>query len=72
MQENLSPRPKPEEEELKLKKQDLLDLEYRLIEHEVQLTDLKVDLATFDSLYLTTVGVLYADLDESKLRLRNF
>lgn len=65
-------RPKPEEEELKLKEQELKDLENRLVEFEFQLTDLRADLGTFESLYLKIVGVRYAELDEIEAQLAEF
>jgi hypothetical protein len=61
---NLGFRPKPEEEELSLKKQELQRLENRLIELELELTGLKAELGVFDSVYLRTVGIRYAELDE--------
>lgn len=41
-------RPKPEEEELKLKKQELQGLESKLIELELQLVGLRGELSAFE------------------------
>jgi len=62
-------RPKPEEEELKLKKQELQALENRLIELELQLANLRGELTAFETLYLKTVGVRYAELDEIEAQI---
>jgi hypothetical protein len=62
-------RPRPEENELRLKLVELADLEQELVEKELQLTGLRAELAAFESLYLKTVGVLYAELDEIEARI---
>ena len=64
MSADLGFRPKPEEEELNLKKQELQGLESKLIELELQLVGLRGELSAFERLYLKEVGVLYAELDE--------
>jgi len=64
-----SARPKPEEEELRLKEQELRDLENRLVESELELTGLRADLGTFESLYLKIVGLRYAELDETEAQI---
>jgi hypothetical protein len=69
MSGNFGLRPKPEEAELKLKKRELQDLENRLIELELQLTGLRAELGAFERIYLKTVGVLYAELDEIEARI---
>lgn len=56
--------PRPEEQELRLKEQELLTLESRLIERELLLATLKAGLAAFDAAYRKAVGALYAELDE--------
>jgi hypothetical protein len=65
-------RPKPEEEELRLKKQELQVLENQLIDLELQLTSLRGELAAFERLYLKTVGVRYAELDEIEAQIAEF
>ena len=62
-------RPRPEEEELRLKSLELEDLEKDLIDKELQLTGLRAELAAFERLYLKAVGVLYAELDEIEARI---
>ena len=69
MSGDLGFRPKPEEEELKLKKQELQGLESKLIELELQLVGVRGELSAFERLYLKTVGVLYAELDEIEARI---
>lgn len=69
MSGDLGFRPKPEEEELKLKKQELQGLESKLIELELQLVSLKGELSAFERLYLKQVGVLYAELDEIEAQI---
>jgi len=56
-------RPKPEEEELQQKRQQLGDLEKQLIERELQLVSLRRELAAFERLYVEKVGARYAQLD---------
>jgi hypothetical protein len=72
MSGNLGLRPKPEEEELKLKKEELQLLENQLIDLELQLTSLRGELAAFERLYLKTVGVRYAELDEIEAQIAEF
>lgn len=69
MSGDLGFRPKPEEEELKLKRQELQGLESKLIELELQLMSLKGELSAFERLYLKQVGVLYAELDEIEAQI---
>lgn len=69
MSGDLGFRPKPEEEELKLKGQELQGLESKLIELELQLVGLKGELSAFERLYLKRVGVLYAELDEIEAQI---
>ena len=54
----------PEEEELAVKREELVRLEAQLAEQELLLASLKAELAAFEGLYLRRVGVLYAELDE--------
>jgi len=69
MSGDLGFRPKPEEEELKLKKQELQGLENKLIELELQLAGLRGELSAFERLYLKRVGILYAQLDEIEAQI---
>jgi hypothetical protein len=69
MNKHLDVRLKPEEEELRLKKQELQELENQLIELELQLHSLRGELAAFESLYLKTVGIRYAELDEIEAQI---
>lgn len=62
-------RPRPEENELRVKLLELADLEKELVERELQLTGSRAELADFERLYLKTVGVLYAELDEIEARI---
>jgi regulator of replication initiation timing len=62
-------RPRPEDDELRLKRSELEDLQKDLVEKELQLTGLRAELAAFERLYLKTVGVLYAELDEIEARI---
>lgn len=72
MSENFGLRSKPEEAELTRKKQELQDLENRLIELELQLTGLVAELGAFERVYLTTVGILYAELDEIEAQIAEY
>ncbi len=69
MSGDLGFRPKPEEEELRLKKQELQALENRLIELELELANLRGELTAFETLYFKTVGVRYAELDEIEAQI---
>ena len=62
-------RPKPEEEELQQKRQELGDLERQLIERELQLVSLRRELAEFERLYVEKVGARYAELDEVEAQI---
>jgi DNA repair exonuclease SbcCD ATPase subunit len=59
----------PEEEELAAKREELARLEAELTDRELALASLKAELAAFEGLYLRSVGVLYAELDEWNARL---
>src|ERR1017187_7867889 len=68
------PRPiirrlKPEEEELLHKREELAAIRAALAERELELVDLRSQLAAFEGRYLRQVGVLYAELDEWKARI---
>jgi hypothetical protein len=62
-------RPKPEEEELGVKRQEVEALENQLVERELYLVGLRAELAAFERLYLRTVGALYAELDEIEAQI---
>jgi len=59
----------PEERELEKKKAELASLETELIQRELDLATLRAELADFESRYLRTVGVLYAELDHIEAQI---
>ena len=59
----------PEELELQRKQAELASLEAELIQRELDLATLRAELADFESRYLRTVGVLYAELDEIEAQI---
>jgi hypothetical protein len=69
MSGDISFRPKPEEEELSIKKQELQTLESKLIDLELQLAGMRGELSAFERLYLKVVGILYAELDEIEAQI---
>lgn len=69
MDGDLRLRSKPEEGELKVKRQELQQLENELVERELQLSSLRGQLSAFERLYLRTVGGLYAQLDEVEAQI---
>jgi DnaJ-domain-containing protein 1 len=69
MSSKINLRPRPEEDELRLKRVELESIEKELVEKELQLTSLRAELSVFERLYLKTVGVLYAELDEIEARI---
>jgi hypothetical protein len=62
-------RPRPEENELRLKRLELEELEKDLVEKELQLAGLHAELLAFERLYLKAVGMLYSELDEIEARI---
>ncbi|MGB7283921.1 MAG: hypothetical protein WBE13_16765, partial [Candidatus Acidiferrum sp.] len=60
---------KPEEEELRLKTLELEGLQRELIDQELCLASLRAELATFEKLYIKTVGALYAELDDIEAQI---
>ena len=64
MNAEITARRKPEEEELARKQSELAELEVELAERELGLANFQSELAAFEGLYLRTVGVLYAELDD--------
>ena len=65
-------RPKPEEEELHLKRRELEEIEKQLIERELQLVSLRGELADFERVYIKNVGSRYAELDEIEAQIAEF
>jgi hypothetical protein len=59
----------PEEEELLRKREELSAIRTTLAERELELVDLRSQLAAFEGRYLREVGSLYAELDEWKARI---
>lgn len=62
-------RLKPEEEELLRKREELAAVRTTLAERELELVDLRSQLAAFEGRYLRQVGTLYAALDDWKARI---
>jgi hypothetical protein len=62
-------RLKPEEEEMLRKREELAAIRATLAERELELVDLRSQLAAFEGTYLRQVGRLYAELDEWKARI---
>jgi hypothetical protein len=60
---------KPEEEEVLRKREELAAVRATLAERELELIDLRSELAAFERRYLRQVGTLYAELDEWKARI---
>lgn len=66
---HLTRRLKPEEEEILRKREELAAIRATLAERELELIDLRSQLAAFEGRYLRQVGALYAELDEWKARI---
>src|SRR6202166_937115 len=62
-------RLKPEEEEILRKREELATIRAALAERELELVDLRSQLAAFEGRYLRQGGTLYAELDEWKARI---
>ena len=69
MSVHLTRRLKPEDEEILRKREELATIRAALAERELELVDLRSQLAAFESRYLRQVGTLYAELDEWKARI---
>lgn len=69
MSGHLTRRLKPEEEEILRKREELAAIRAVLAERELELVDLRSQLAAFEGRYLRQVGVLYSELDEWKARI---
>jgi hypothetical protein len=65
----VTPVVSPEEEELKLKRRDLAQLEQDLAENELELSTLKGELHLFERRYQVVVGAKYTELDEVKAQI---
>jgi hypothetical protein len=65
----LSRQLKPEEQELLRKREQLAGIRVALAERELELVDLRAQLAAFEGLYLRQVGRLYSELDQWKARI---
>ena len=59
----------PEEEELLRKRDELAGVRSALAERELELTDLRVQLKSFEGRYLRQVGVLYSELDDWEAKI---
>ena len=62
-------RLKPEEEEILRKREELPAIRATLAGRELELVDLRRELAAFEGRYLRQVGILYAELDEWRARV---
>jgi predicted nucleic acid-binding Zn-ribbon protein len=69
MSAQITRRLKPEEEEILRKREELAAIRTTLAERELELVDLRSQLAAFEGRYLRQVGTLYAELDEWKARI---
>ena len=69
MSGQITRRLKPEEEEIVRKREELAAIRATLAERELELVDLRSQLAAFEGRYLRQVGALYAELDEWKARI---
>jgi predicted nucleic acid-binding Zn-ribbon protein len=69
MSAKITRRLKPEEEEILRKREELAAIRAVLAERELELVDLRSQLAAFEGRYLRQVGTLYAELDEWKARI---
>ena len=64
MRNELTRRETPEERELARKRSELIALEGKLAEAELELTTLQVEVRDFEGQYIRIVGSRYAELDE--------
>src|SRR5579863_7096061 len=69
MSGQITRRLKPEEEETLRKREELAAIRATLAERELELVDLRSQLAAFEGRYLRQVGALYAELDDWKARI---
>lgn len=69
MSGQITRRLKPEEQEILRKREELAAIRATLADRELELVDLRSQLAAFEGRYLRQVGTLYAELDEWKARI---
>src|ERR1035438_2961302 len=69
MSGKITRRLKPDEKEILRKREELAAIRAILAERELDLVDLRSQLAAFEGRYLRQVGTLYAELDEWKARI---
>jgi len=69
MKEEIVRRISPEEEEFAKKRGELAVARAALAERELELTDLRAQLKSFEGRYLRQVGVLYAELDDWEAKI---
>jgi len=69
MSGQITRRLKPEEEEILRKREELATIRATLAERELELVDLRSQLAAFEGRYLRQVGALYSELDDWKARI---
>ncbi|HXR16028.1 MAG TPA: hypothetical protein VN777_07415 [Terriglobales bacterium] len=69
MSSQITRRLKPEEKEILRKREELAAIRATLAERELELVDLRSQLAAFEGSYLRQVGTLYAELDEWNARI---
>src|SRR5579871_2683092 len=69
MPTDVTRRLKPEDAELLRKREELAAIRATLAERELELVDLRSQLAAFEGRYLREVGTLYAELDEWNARI---
>src|SRR5258708_32908835 len=69
MSSQITRRLKPEEEEILRKRKELAAIRANLAERELELIDLRSQLASVEGRDLRQVGTLYAELDEWKARI---
>jgi hypothetical protein len=62
-------RLRPEDEEMLRKREELAAIRATLAERELEIVDLRSELAAFEGRYLRQVGVLYSELDEWRARI---
>jgi hypothetical protein len=69
MPDQIARRLKPEEKEILRKREELFAVRATRAERELELVDLRSQLAAFEGRYLRQVGTLYAELDQWKARI---
>ena len=69
MKSEIAKRETPEEREERKKLAELKILEARLGEKELELATFRAELSAFEAMYMRTVGVKYAELDEIEAKI---